>query len=92
MSEAPDWTVWLLAIGVVALFVWFFWHTGAAMLNALKVLIHLIETAPERRRAYAEAEARAGGRFPLWYRAGRVLALTALFALVAYIVWVKLIR
>ena len=92
MSEMPDWTVWILAAGLVVLFGWFFWHTGASMIKAIQLIIQFIETWPERRRAFTEAEARAGGRFPFWYRAARVLVLTALVVLLAYFVWVKLIR
>ncbi len=87
MSSMPDWSVWALGLGVAALFVWFFWATGAAMLRYGRRLLIIIEEWPQTRRAMAEAEAQAGGRFPLWLRALRVVLVLAMLALVALLVW-----
>ncbi len=87
MSSMPDWSAWALGLGVAALFVWFFWHTGTTMLRAGRRLLAIIEDWPQTRRALAEAEAQAGGRFPPWLRALRVLLVLALLALVALLAW-----
>jgi len=87
MGSMPDWTVWALGLGVAALFVWFFWTTGATMLRTGRRLLAIIEDWPQTRRAMAEAEAQAGGRFPLWLRALRVILVLAMLALVVLIVW-----
>ncbi len=90
MSGVPDGTVWILAVLVAALFVWFFWTTGASLLRYARRLITTIQDWPEIRRAMTEAEAQSGGRYPLWLRAVRVLLVLAMIGLVAVIVWRKI--
>jgi hypothetical protein len=90
MSDMPDWTVWLLAVALLALFGWFFWHTGAVMLDASRRLIGTIQNWPQIRRAMVEAEVRSGGRYPFWFRAVRVTLILALIGLLLLLVWRKL--
>ena len=90
MSELPDWTVWLLAVAVIALFGWFFWHTATAMLDAARLLIGTIQNWPQIRRRMVEAEVRSGGRYPLWFRAVRAGLILALIGLLALLLWRKL--
>ena len=89
MSSMPDWSVWALALVVVALFAWFFWHTSTTMLDMARRLVTTIQNWPQTQRAMAEAEAQAGGRYPLWFRAVRVLLVLALLALCATLLWRK---
>lgn len=87
MSEFPDWAVWPLAASVAALFIWFFWHVGRSMVEALVGLVRTIQSWPQTRRALVDAEARAGGRYPWWFRAVRVLLVVATVALAAYVIF-----
>lgn len=89
MAAQFDWLGWLLIVAVVALFVGYFWWTGGAMLNAFRALLAFIENWPQTRRAMVEAEARSGGRYPLWFRLARILILLALFALLIVVFWRK---
>ncbi len=86
----PDWSVWALGLGVIALFALFFWHTGAMLVDFTRRLIGIIQGWPEIRRAMTEAEAQAGGRYPLWLRASRVVLILALVALCGLLLWRKL--
>lgn len=86
-SSGNDWGLWLLAALVVLLFVTFFGSIGVALYNRLRRLLGLIEAAPEHRRARVEAEAKAGGRYPFWLRAIRVLVILVLVVLLAIIIW-----
>ena len=90
MIDMPDWTVWLLALALVGLFGWYFWHTGSMMLEFTRRVVATIQNWPEIRRAMAEAEAQSGGRYPLWFRAARVGLILALVCLLALLVWRKL--
>jgi hypothetical protein len=90
MSDLPDWTIWLLGAGVLALFGWFFWFTGKAMLGSARQLIGTIQNWPQIRRAMVEAEVRSGGRYPFWFRAVRVLLILALIGLLALLLWRRL--
>jgi hypothetical protein len=89
MSSMPDWSVWALALVAVALFAWFFWHTGTTMLDMARRLVATTHDWPQTRRAMVEAEAQAGGRYPLWFRALRVLLILALLVLCAMLLWRK---
>lgn len=60
------------------------------MFTSLKFLVGFVQNAPERRREQALAEAKAGGRYPLWYRALRVLLPLALVALLFVLFWQRL--
>jgi hypothetical protein len=90
MSDLPDWTVWLLAVALVALFGWFFWHVATSMLGAGRQIVATIQNWPQVRRAMADAEARSGGRYPFWFRAMRVLLILALIGLMLLLLWRKL--
>lgn len=89
MSSLPDWTIWPLAAAIVALFGWFFWHVGASMIETLRRLGTTIQNWPQIRRAMTEAEAKAGGRYPWWFRTIRVLLIVAMIGLCAFLVWRK---
>ena len=89
MAEIADWTTWLLAAAVLLLFGAFFWFTGVHMFDYMRRLVHTIQHWPEIRRAMVEAEARAGGRYPLWFRLVRGSLLVALVGLLALVVWRK---
>jgi hypothetical protein len=89
MSGMPDWTVWVIAVALIALFGFFFWHTGASLLRMSRALIGSIQNWPETRRAMTEAEAQSGGRYPLWYRAIRVSLVVSMIGLAALLIWRK---
>jgi hypothetical protein len=89
MADMTDWTTWLLAGAVLLLFAAFFWFTGVHMFDFTRRLVHTIQHWPEIRRAMVEAEARAGGRYPLWYRLARVSLIAALIGLLVVVVWRK---
>jgi hypothetical protein len=89
MDKMPDWGVWILAAGVAALFLWFFWHVGSGMLAYGRQLIGMIQNWPQIRRSMVEAEVRAGGRYPLWFRAVRVLLIVAMVVFAGLLVWRK---
>jgi hypothetical protein len=90
MAGQPDWTVWLLALAVCALFGFFFWFVGAELLGYGRRLIDTIQNWPQIRRAMVEAEARSGGRYPFWFRAVRVFLVLAMIGLMVLLVWRKL--
>jgi hypothetical protein len=89
MSGWPDWTVWVLAAGVLALFVGYFVFVGRTLLGSGRRLIDTIQNWPQIRRAMVEAEAKAGGRYPFWFRAVRVLLIVAMIGLLAFYAWYK---
>ncbi len=87
MTVQVDWLVWVLAIAVAALFLAYFWWTGGTIIASFRRLIQLVEDWPQTRRAMVDAEARSGGRYPLWLRLARVAVVLALVALVILILW-----
>jgi hypothetical protein len=87
MSEIPDWAVWPLAAGLIVLFGWFFWHTGRSLVQGFLAIVETIQNWPQTRRAMVEAEARAGGRYPWWFRAVRVSLVLATVGLAAYVIF-----
>lgn len=89
MSDIPIWSVWLLALVVVGLVVWYFWHTAGLLLALSRRLVVTIQSWPETRRQLAEAEAQAGGRHPLWLRTVRFSLIATMVALCALLVWRK---
>ena len=89
MSSWPDWTLWVLAAAVVALFVTYFVWTGGVLFSSARRLIDTVQNWPQIRRAMVEAEAKAGGRYPFWYRAVRVLLVVAMIGLLAFYAWYK---
>jgi hypothetical protein len=82
-----DWLAWLPAIAVGALFIGYFWWTGGAIITSFRRLLKFVEDWPQTRRAMVEAEARSGGRYPLWLRLARIAVVLALVALVIIILW-----
>jgi uncharacterized membrane protein YqiK len=90
MSGMPDWIAWILAALLVVLFGLFFWHTGVALYRSARHLIDTIQNWPQIRRAMVDAEARSGGRYPLWFRAVRVLLVLAMLGFAALLIWRKL--
>jgi hypothetical protein len=89
MNGMPDWTVWVLAAAVAALFLWYFWHVGTGLLGYGRRLVDFIQNWPQLRRAMVEAEVRSGGRYPFWFRAARVLLIVAMVAFAGLVVWRK---
>jgi len=89
MTEIADWTTWLLAVAVLLLFGAFFWFTGVHMIDYASRLIHTIQHWSEIRRAMVEAEVRAGGRYPFWFRLVRGSLLVGLVGLMVLVVWRK---
>ena len=87
MSSSSDWWVWLLAAAVVALFVWYFWHVASSLWGWFVSTVQTIQNWPQTRRALVEAEARAGGRYPWWYRAARVIIVLSIIGLAAYLIY-----
>ena len=90
MGGMPDWTVWILAAGIVLIFIWFFWDTARTLYQVVRRLVGTIQNWPQVRRDMTEAEARSGGRYPVWYRAIRVLLVLAMIGLGALLVWRKI--
>ena len=89
MSGWPDWTLWALAAAVLALFVLYFAFVGRTLFSYGRRLIDTIQNWPQIRRAMVDAEAKAGGRYPFWYRAVRVLLVVAMIGLLAFYAWYK---
>jgi hypothetical protein len=89
MSGWPDWTTWLLAAAVCALLLWYFWHTAASLFGYARRLVGTIQNWPQIRRDMVAAEAKAGGRYPLWFRLVRVFLVLAMIGLMVLIVWRK---
>jgi hypothetical protein len=77
-----------LGIAVVAMFVWFFWHTAVSMIAYAKSLTDFLDTRSERLRQRLQHEA-IHGRPPLWYRMAQRLVILMLVAAVAAMVWTK---
>jgi cytochrome c-type biogenesis protein CcmH/NrfG len=87
MSSSSDWWVWLLAAALIALFGWYFWHVARSLLGGFVAAARTIQNWPQTRRALVEAEAKAGGRYPWWYRAARVVIVLCIVGLAAYLVY-----
>jgi hypothetical protein len=88
MSQFSDWTIWLLGLVIVALFAFFFWHTGKALVETFVAIVRMIQNWPQTRRAMVEAEARSpGGRYPWWYRAIRVVLVIAMVLFAGYFIY-----
>jgi hypothetical protein len=81
--------VWILAAVVAGIFVWFFWHTSVSLYRYMRHVVDFIQNWPQIRRRMVEAEAQNGGRYPLWFRAIRVLLILAMIGFAALLVWRK---
>jgi len=90
MAGQPEWTVWLLAAAVGALFLGVFGYLLASFFRDGRRLIDTIQNWPQIRRAMVEAEARSGGRYPLWFRLVRVFLILAMVGLLALVLWRRL--
>jgi hypothetical protein len=89
MGAAPDFIAWGIGILAVALFGFFFWHTGRTLVRLGRQLIATIQHWPQTRRTMTEAEAQSGGRYPWWFRAIRVALVVTAIGLGALLVWRK---
>ena len=86
MTGGSDWFWWVVAALVAGLLGAYFLFTGAVMISSFRRLVETVQNWPQVRRAMVEAEARAGGRYPFWLRAARVIVVLSAIALVAYMV------
>lgn len=89
MSGGDDWFWWIVAALVAALFLAFFLFVGRALFDHVRSLVSTIQNWPQIRRAMVEAEAKAGGRYPWWFRAIRVTLVLTMIGLCAFLVWRK---
>ncbi len=89
MSVAEDWFWWIVAALVAAVFIGYFVFIGKELFSYMRSLVSSIQNWPQTRRAMVEAEARAGGRYPWWFRAIRVTLILAMVGLAAVMVWRK---
>jgi len=87
MSSGENWVWWIVAALVAGVFVAFFLFVGRELLGYMRSLVSTIQNWPQTRRAMVEAEARAGGRYPLWFRAIRVSLVLAAVGLAAVLIW-----
>eukprot|EP01035_Chromulina_nebulosa_P057370 gene57370-78602_t len=64
----------VVAVGVVVLFSWYFWHVGVTMLRNARAVADFLDGRSARLRRQLEYEAVHGGP-PLWYRLARRLII-----------------
>lgn len=89
MSGGDDWVWWIVAAAVAVIFISYFVFVGRALLGHFLSLVSTIQNWPQIRRAMVEAEAKAGGRYPFWFRAIRVTLVLAMIGLAAFLIWRK---
>ena len=89
MTSSIDLQAIVVLVGVVALFVWFFWHTASAMLRNAKNIAAIIDGSSARKRLELEREVKFGPH-PLWYRAAQKLVLAVLITGTAWLLWTLL--
>jgi len=79
-----------LAFGaaIVALFVWYFWHTAVMMVRYFRTITHYLDTRGDRLKAEIAHEA-IHGRPPLWYRMVQKALILSIIAGAAALVWMK---
>jgi hypothetical protein len=88
MTDVAD-IGWLaFGIAVVAMLVWYFWHTAVSMVAYAKSLTDFMDTRSARLRQRLEHEARYG-RPPLWYRLAQRLIITIVIVGAVAMVWTK---
>jgi len=90
MIGGQDWFWWIVAAAVAALFIGYFVFVGRALFGHMLSVVSTIQNWPQIRRAMVEAEAKAGGRYPFWFRAIRVTLILAMVGLMALLIWRKL--
>ena len=89
MTAFPDIKLIALAVGVIALFAWFFWHVAATYVGTARRFANWLDTGAERQRARIEHENRFG-KPPLWLRAARAVMIVIIFAGAGALVFWKL--
>ena len=89
MSGGGDWFWWIVAALVAAGFIAYFVFVGRDLFGTMRSLVSTIQNWPQTRRAMVEAEARSGGRYPVWFRAIRVSLVLAMLGLMVVVVWRK---
>ena len=89
MSGGEDWFWWIVAAAVAVIFIAYFVFVGRALFGHMLAVVSTIQNWPQIRRAMVEAEAKAGGRYPFWFRAVRVSLILAMVSLVVLLVWRK---
>ena len=89
MSGGENWVWWIVAALVAALFIAYFVFVGRELFGTMRSLVATIQNWPQTRRAMVEAEAKAGGRYPFWFRAIRVTLILAMVGLLAFYAWWK---
>jgi uncharacterized ion transporter superfamily protein YfcC len=86
MESSIDLPTIALLVSVIALFVWFFWHTAYSMIKSAKNIAAIVDSSAARERLELEHEAKFGPR-PLWYRAAQKIVLAVLFTGAAWLLW-----
>ncbi|MCI5075928.1 hypothetical protein [Oricola sp.] len=78
----------MLAAGVIALFVMFFWHVAKSYVGSARRIVDYLDNSSQRRRAALEHEAKFG-KAPLWLRALRGALVASAVGLMAVAFWNK---
>jgi hypothetical protein len=86
MESGIDLPTIALLISVVALFVWFFWHTAYSMIKSARNIADIFDSSAKLKRLELEREAKFGPR-PLWYRVAQKMVLAVLFTGTAWLLW-----
>lgn len=89
MNAIPDLQVIVLALAVMALVGWFFWHVAASYIDIAKRFAAWLDARAQRQRDRIEYE-RINGRPPFWLRSVRAALITAMVGLMAYVMARKL--
>lgn len=89
MSHGETWVWWLVAAAVAAGFIAYFLFIGRELFGSMRSVVSTIQNWPQIRRSMVEAEAKAGGRYPFWFRAVRVTLILAMVGLMIFLVWRK---
>jgi hypothetical protein len=89
MSATEDWFWWIVAALAAAAFIGYFAFVGKELFTYMRSLVSTIQNWPQTRRTMVEAEAKAGGRYPWWFRAIRVTLILAMVGLAVVLVWRK---
>ena len=90
MTGGQDWFWWIVAAAVAALVIGYFAFVGRTLFTHVSSVVSTIQNWPQTRRAMVEAEAKAGGRYPFWFRTVRATLILAMVGLMVFLVWRKL--
>lgn len=85
MYALPDWSIWVLAVAVTALLVWFFVQVVLGFFRGTTALARL----PRSWRAVMDAERMTRVRVPRWKRIARVVLVAAMIVLLGIALWRK---